>query len=260
MSGNQETAGDELLLPAKALADSGDGFLASATPQATPIDPETKRQLDGIAERANRFHGTSWDKYHEALEYARKCGEELIKAKELLPHGAFGPWLTQNFRPSARMARNYMRIASNWEIISVLPVESIADALAAIRLADSSSELGVPELASEEQERSADLGETNTPKDVEDSRVSDTQSPGAAVELVYLDHSAQETLPAQSSRVPVDKAATVIVLLKKHLKAGPTEAVREELRKVQDFCRQELSKFGTAIDLESGETPLLGLF
>lgn len=81
-------------------AENGCGDLGSGTSQSPPEDRETRRQLDACAEQANRALSTSCDKVHEALEYARRCGEALNKAKNLLPHGELGKWLAQNFQGS----------------------------------------------------------------------------------------------------------------------------------------------------------------
>ncbi len=50
-----------------------------------------------------------------ALKHALRAGELLSEAKGQLPHGAFGPWLAENFAGSDRTARAYMRVYSHRE-------------------------------------------------------------------------------------------------------------------------------------------------
>lgn len=51
-----------------------------------------------------------------AIEYARLCGEALIKCKKLKPHGTWKDWLAENFTcKSYESAVNYMRIAEEWD-------------------------------------------------------------------------------------------------------------------------------------------------
>ena len=44
-----------------------------------------------------------------------EIGEALMRAKELLGHGNFLPWLKAEFRWSERTARNYMSLAAHFQ-------------------------------------------------------------------------------------------------------------------------------------------------
>ena len=46
------------------------------------------------------------------LEHYRKAGEMLIEAKEQMPYGNWGRWLSKNFTLSQTTAKRYMRLAS----------------------------------------------------------------------------------------------------------------------------------------------------
>jgi hypothetical protein len=260
MSLNPETGGTAALKTAGEIAGAGSIIPSSAAPQPFPEDPETVKKLAWCSEEANKALATSKDQAQGVVEYARKCGEYLNRAKELLPHGGFQKWLEQNFKGSARTAHDYRRLASNWQSIADLPLESVAGAIALIRLGDSPPEKIIPQLAGDENGTSAELAETDMPKKAASGREANARGPDSVAALVSRDGCVQTNPSAESSRAAGDKASPVIVLLKKHLKAGPTEAVREELRKVQEFCRQELSKFGPTIDSERKAPPLAGLF
>lgn len=49
-----------------------------------------------------------------ALEHAKEAGRILQETKAALPHGAWGPWLKQNFEGSERTARRYMQVYRRW--------------------------------------------------------------------------------------------------------------------------------------------------
>ena len=51
------------------------------------------------------------------LEYARECGEALIKIKGIVGHGSFEAWIEKNCEFSTGQARRYMLIANGWEKI-----------------------------------------------------------------------------------------------------------------------------------------------
>jgi hypothetical protein len=45
------------------------------------------------------------------LEHYRRAGEMLLEAKEQMPYGSWGRWLSQHFALSQDTARHYMRLA-----------------------------------------------------------------------------------------------------------------------------------------------------
>ena len=60
---------------------------------------------------------------------AREIGEKLLGVKEVLPHGAFLPWLTAELQITPRTAQNYMHLAAflrgKSENVSHLPLALI---------------------------------------------------------------------------------------------------------------------------------------
>ncbi len=70
-------------------------------------------RLSGLAEKINAEHRACEDAVGAALTHAMNAGELLVEAKASLPHGAFGPWLVENFAGSDRTARAYMRVHSH---------------------------------------------------------------------------------------------------------------------------------------------------
>ncbi len=61
-------------------------------------------------------------------------GQRLIEAKELLPHGAWLPWLEEQVEFSERTARNFMRLAREWTNRQALADLGAAKALTLLAL------------------------------------------------------------------------------------------------------------------------------
>lgn len=76
---------------------------------------EIEKSLGKLAEQINAEHRACETAVGAALAHAMSAGELLAEAKEQLPHGAFGPWLAENFAGSGRTARAYMRVYSRRE-------------------------------------------------------------------------------------------------------------------------------------------------
>jgi hypothetical protein len=72
-------------------------------------------KLDTLAARINEEHRACEMAANAALTHAMSAGELLMEAKGQLSHGAFGPWLKENFAGSDRTARAYMRVYSHRE-------------------------------------------------------------------------------------------------------------------------------------------------
>lgn len=70
----------------------------------------------------NAAHHAAMGHAADAVAYAMQAGSLLVKAKQKLPHGEFGPWLERNCEVSARQARRYMAAAQG----KPLPVRAIA--------------------------------------------------------------------------------------------------------------------------------------
>ena len=49
------------------------------------------------------------------LPHYRRAGEMLLEAKEQMPYGHWGRWLSKNFTLSQQTARHYMRVAQHLE-------------------------------------------------------------------------------------------------------------------------------------------------
>ena len=71
---------------------------------------DIEKNLGGLAERINAEHRACETAVNSALTHAMNAGGMLSEAKASLPHGAFGPWLEENFAGSDRTARAYMRV------------------------------------------------------------------------------------------------------------------------------------------------------
>src|SRR5215212_6139315 len=78
---------------------------------------EVEKSLGGLAERINAEHRACETAVNSALTHAMNAGGMLEEAKASLPHGAFGPWLKENFAGSDRTARVYMRVHSHREVL-----------------------------------------------------------------------------------------------------------------------------------------------
>ena len=59
--------------------------------------------------------------YRSAVQHAMRAGELLTQAKDTLPHGAWLPWLRDNFELSQQTASEYMRLFSNYGTSRNLP-------------------------------------------------------------------------------------------------------------------------------------------
>lgn len=70
--------------------------------------------LIALASEINAEHEAAGRAISHGLQHAKKCGELLLRAKSLLAHGQFGPWLEANFKATDRTAQGYMRIAKRW--------------------------------------------------------------------------------------------------------------------------------------------------
>lgn len=84
-----------------ALAAKGQGALSTAT-------------LATLAERINHEHRQCEAAVRSMLQHARKCGEHLLRAKDLVRYGRFEAWIKVNCKVSPRQARSYMILARNW--------------------------------------------------------------------------------------------------------------------------------------------------
>jgi N6-adenosine-specific RNA methylase IME4 len=81
--------------------------------------------LRSLAAKANAEARAAEEHHQQSKEHARRCGEALIRAKALVPHGEWGQWLRANFERAARTARLYMQLAQmpaeEWQRVADLP-------------------------------------------------------------------------------------------------------------------------------------------
>ncbi len=82
-------------------------------------------RLGELAAGANREHLACEAAYGTAIEHAFRAGEHLLAAKAEVEHGAWQPWVEENFTGSYRTAAGYMRIAreSNVQALADLGIE-----------------------------------------------------------------------------------------------------------------------------------------
>lgn len=83
----------------------------------TPAAAEQQGVNKELAQKINEAHRACEKAGAAALEYALRCGEMLIKAKQQTKHGNWLTWLGENFAGSEDTAQNYMRLARHREDI-----------------------------------------------------------------------------------------------------------------------------------------------
>src|SRR6185436_10581203 len=67
-----------------------------------------------LATEINSGHEASQGALRRSLESAYETGLKLNKAKDLVGHRGWKPWLDENVEFSQRTASDYMRVANNW--------------------------------------------------------------------------------------------------------------------------------------------------
>src|SRR5262245_50981799 len=93
------------------------GFARSSHPKTRKATgqhtrpPKTLSQLAGAIRQA---HGNALAGFRQGLPHAKMAGDHLLKAKALLRHGKWLPWLEKNCQFSERTAQFYMRISRRW--------------------------------------------------------------------------------------------------------------------------------------------------
>jgi hypothetical protein len=74
--------------------------------------------LKRLAIRIDNHHGMAASACRAVLDHARLAGEALLEAKQLVQHGGWLSWLSENTTVAERTAQAYMRIASHWTEIA----------------------------------------------------------------------------------------------------------------------------------------------
>lgn len=80
----------------------------------TKLSEETYK-IKKLLKEANEHLRNVARKYQDSLDYARQCGEVLIKAKASVKHGNWQTYLREYFHGSRRTAQIYMQLAKNWD-------------------------------------------------------------------------------------------------------------------------------------------------
>ncbi len=156
---------------AAAVQGAGTSMSKTTNPDLAPDAASMKRVPAARAERASAVipdlvarihaeHAEVESALRSSVQHAINCGELLIKAKELTPHGKWADWLTDNIKFSDRLAQAYMRLAR-------LPVEKrngvadlpLREALGAIR----SREQRVADAEQAAESRAEKSSEPNSP-------------------------------------------------------------------------------------------------
>lgn len=83
-------------------------------------DTQSLPQLADLASKINAEHAAAEQHARTAVEHAIAAGELLAQAKAQLPHGAWLPWLAENFTGSTRTASAYMRLSANRQRVADL--------------------------------------------------------------------------------------------------------------------------------------------
>lgn len=87
--------------------------------------------LHTLAEQINEAHREGNTAMGNALEHYHRAGVLLNEVKAGLPHGAWLPWLEENFEGTPRSAQRYMRLAENWQVLAAntTPMSHLTDGL-----------------------------------------------------------------------------------------------------------------------------------
>lgn len=70
-----------------------------------------RHEAGELVAEINEAHRACEVAVRSAVGHAIRAGELLIEAKSHVPHGAWGPWLAENFEGSERTAQAYMKLA-----------------------------------------------------------------------------------------------------------------------------------------------------
>lgn len=96
--------------------------MAIADPPAETIAAPS---LDALAAAINDDHDAVEHMARSTLDRARAAGDKLIQAKAQVEHGQWLPWLAANCpRLATRTAQAYMKLAREWEVLTLKYAES----------------------------------------------------------------------------------------------------------------------------------------
>lgn len=89
--------------------------------------PVAVTDLVELARLANEEHRACEEALQAGLAHALAAGEYLLRAKALIPHGGWLPWLAENFEGSERTAQAYMRVSREWPQLEEGKAQRVAD-------------------------------------------------------------------------------------------------------------------------------------
>jgi hypothetical protein len=158
----------EIFSPTPAWVSGSEGFETSAVPGTDLADAP---KLEDLAKTIRECHAACQAIFQSSLLRAKEAGELLIRVKESLAHGEFGPWVDANCGFSPETARGYMRVARRWrELESADPDRE--------RVTDLSYRAALAQLA---RPRSSTSGDQERSGDSADREHQSAADPGADV-------------------------------------------------------------------------------
>src|SRR4051794_11105136 len=86
-------------------------------PEPAAIVRGTQEALADLAQKANKAHGGVLRSVEQSLDYARRAGEFLNAARDLVPAGGWLKWFDQHIDYSCQTADDYRKVASRWSEI-----------------------------------------------------------------------------------------------------------------------------------------------
>ena len=92
-----------------------------------PEDSVDLVSLPGLAAAIEREHEAASAAARRQLQHALECGRLLLRAKALLPHGDWLPWLAGNCTLKPRTAQAYMRLARELPKLAEANAQRVAD-------------------------------------------------------------------------------------------------------------------------------------
>ncbi|HVA26086.1 MAG TPA: DUF3102 domain-containing protein [Chloroflexota bacterium] len=75
------------------------------------ISAEHRQQLDQLVHEITKLDAEACTLASQAVARRIEIGRQLIKAKDLLPHGQFEPWVTKQFGWTRQWAAKHMQLA-----------------------------------------------------------------------------------------------------------------------------------------------------
>jgi hypothetical protein len=160
----------------------------------------TTTSLGELAASANREHLACEAAYGSAIEHAFCAGEHLIAAKAEVAHGAWLPWVKENFAGSYRTAAAYMQVAGDPKLQSAATFDSLASALKTVavpresddpepvdaEVVDAEPEAEAPRSVVDMLRESGDLDEVERELEEEEARLAQDRFPRSGVERATL--------------------------------------------------------------------------